>query len=137
MKDREAKRGRMKTIPLFGALMVLGLSACTLFAQDIPGQGVRGIVLLGPHCPVVVEGEECPDTPYETELVVMAPDGASVVKRFASDAYGLFEVLLPVGEYAITSPSGTQLPFCSSGRTFFVVEGKITEITVVCDTGIR
>ncbi|MGH2583140.1 MAG: hypothetical protein ACRDFQ_09640 [Anaerolineales bacterium] len=119
------------------ALLVFGLSACGLSAPAIPGQGIRGTVLLGPHCPVVVEGEDCPDTPYETDLVATTPDGTRVIKRFSSDANGIFEVFLPVGEYAIISPQGTQWPYCSSNGAFFVTAGQITELTVYCDTGIR
>ena len=128
---------RMKGNTKFLIAVSLWLTACGLFTRDIPGQGIRGTVLLGPLCPVVVEGEECPDTPYETDLVVTTSEGARVVKRFSSDPNGSFEVLLPVGEYAISSPQGTQLPYCSSNSTFFVAAGQITQLTVYCDTGIR
>jgi len=127
----------MRNSKVFGFPLTFWLCACTLFSPGVPGQGIRGTVLLGPHCPVVVEGKECPDTPYETDLVLTTSDGAREVTRFSSDASGFFQVLLPVREYAIRSPQGTQLPYCSSNGTFNVLEGQMTEIVVHCDTGIR
>ena len=118
-------------------LAALGFAACGLGVGETPGQGIKGIVLLGPHCPVVQEGQECPDTPFQTELVVTHPDAAGVIKEFSSDANGLFEVSLPVGEYAITSPAGTTLPFCNTQETVIVHEGELTETIVYCDSGIR
>ena len=96
-----------------------------------------GIVLLGPHCPVVQEGVSCPDTPFQTDLVVTRPDGTRTIKEFSSDVNGTFEVLLPPGEYAITSPAGTTLPYCNTQETVIVYEGEFTEIIVYCDTVIR
>jgi len=117
--------------------MILGLAACGLGEQEISGQGIKGIVLLGPHCPVVQEGVPCPDTPFQTDLVVTRPDGTRTIKKFSSDVNGTFEVLLPPGEYAITSPAGTTLPYCNTQETVIVYEGEFTEIIVYCDTGIR
>ena len=119
------------------SFLLLGLAACGLGEQEISGQGIKGIVLLGPHCPVVQEGVPCPDTPFQTDLVVTTPDGARVIKKFSSDVNGMFVLLLPVGEYAITSPAGTTLPYCNSQETDIVYEGELTEIIVYCDTGIR
>lgn len=104
--------------------------------NEVPGQGISGMVLLGPHCPVVQEGEECADTLFETQLVVMNVDGTRVIEEFSSDANGEFEVLLPVGEYVIRSPGNISLPYCDSGPVA-VSEGTMTEIVVYCDTGIR
>jgi hypothetical protein len=41
-----------------------------------------------------------------------------------------------VGAYAIRSPLGDTLPFCTSD-IFEVTASQMTEITVYCDTGIR
>lgn len=125
----------MKSIDLFLALGVFILSFCS---QTIPeGQGIRGIVLLGPNCPVVQADEPCPDTPYQTELVATTADGTNVVKRFSSNASGEFEVNLAVGSYAIRSPNPGGLPYCSTNEPFTVTAEARTEIQVFCDTGIR
>ena len=119
------------------SFLLLGLAACGLGEQEIPGQGIRGIVLLGPHCPVVQEGVPCPDTPFRTDLVVTTPDGARIIKKFSSDVNGMFAVLLPQGEYAITSPGGMTLPYCNTQETVIVYEEELTETIVYCETGIR
>lgn len=125
----------MKSIDLILALGVFVLSFCS---QAIPeGQGVSGNVLLGPNCPVVQQDEPCPDTPYQTELVVTSADGMREIKRFSSDANGEFEVNLAVGTYAIRSPNSGGLPYCSTNEPFTVTAGTMTEVTVFCDTGIR
>lgn len=122
----------MRTAGLLVAAILL--AGCA--AADVAGQGVMGSVLLGPHCPVVQEGEECPDTPFQTELVVTSTGGMDEIKEFSSDANGMFTVLLPVGEYAIRSPQGATLPSCTSD-IFVVAASHLTKITVYCDTGIR
>lgn len=118
------------------AILIAAILLAGCAAADVPGQGVMGSVRLGPHCPVVQEGEECPDTPFQTELVVTSTGGMDEIKEFSSDASGMFAVLLPVGEYAIRSPQGATLPYCTSD-IFVVTASQMTEITVYCDTGIR
>jgi hypothetical protein len=115
------------------SLALIGIVACAA----VPGQGIKGIVLLGPHCPVVQAGSPCPDTPFQTALVVTTPDGSRVIKEFSSDENGMFAVLLPPGEYAIRSPAGTTLPYCTTQSSIIVSSGVLTEATVYCDTGIR
>ncbi len=115
-------------------LVTLGLAACS---QAVVGQGIRGIVLSGPNCPVVQEGVACPDTPFQTDLVVTSLDGMTVIKRFLSSADGSFEVNLPAGEYAIRSVNQTSLPYCTTTNPVYVFERAMTETTVFCDTGIR
>lgn len=119
-------------------LLLIGLSVFASCAAPIPdGQGIRGIVLLGPNCPVVQEGVPCPDTPFQTELVVTSADGLREIKEFSSDAQGQFEISLPVGSYAIRSPQPSGLPYCMTNDTVIVEEGAMTEVIVFCDTGIR
>ncbi|HCJ52252.1 MAG: hypothetical protein A2898_03320 [Candidatus Kerfeldbacteria bacterium RIFCSPLOWO2_01_FULL_48_11] len=105
--------------------------------EDSSQSGIRGIVLSGPQCPVVQEGEECPDVPYATTLVVTTPDGAEVVDTFTSDAAGIFSVGVEPGTYAIRSAAAANvLPYCSLDEVT-VIRGEYTEVTVPCDTGIR
>jgi hypothetical protein len=125
----------MKGIDLFLALGVFVLSFCSQSIQE--GQGVRGTVLLGPNCPVVQADEPCPDTPFQTELVVTTADGINVVKQFSSNSNGEFEVNLAVGTYAIRSPNPGGLPYCSTNEPFTVTAGTMIEANIFCDTGIR
>ena len=118
-----------------GLAVILLLTACSGPAPA--GQGIRGLVLLGPNCPVVQEGIPCPDTPYETQLAVTNLDSTQVIKTFWSNADGTFEVTLPVGEYAIRSAEQGSLRYCASDQPVVVSPGAMTETTVFCDTGIR
>jgi len=100
--------------------------------------GVRGSVLLGPQCPVVREGEDCPDKPYATTLVVTKTDQSKVIKEFKSDENGKFSVQVPPGEYSIRSATVANVhPYCSSRENIIVSSNAYTETVVYCDTGIR
>jgi hypothetical protein len=125
----------MNRIDLILAAGVFVLSFCSQTSTE--GQGIRGKVLLGLNCPVVQEGIPCPDTPFDTDLVVTSEDGSRVVTQFSSDADGEFEVGLPVGIYSIRSPNPGGLPYCSLNEAVRVEEGRMTEVDVFCDTGIR
>lgn len=120
------------------AVTLLSVLAACVGASGATGTGIRGEVLLGPLCPVMIEEEPCPDQPYETRLVVTTADGAREIKEFRSGADGSFIVDLPPGEYALRLAAGANvLPFCATNGTLFVRSGSYTETTVFCDTGIR
>ena len=102
--------------------------------------GIKGNVLLGPICPVVMDPPDpsCQDRPYETRLALTTPDGSRVIKEFYSDAGGNFVVSAAPGEYAIRSSAAANvLPYCSTNETVRVVSGEHTQTVVYCDTGIR
>lgn len=122
-------------IDLILAAGVFLLSFCS--APVTETQGIRGMALLGPNCPVVQEGVPCPDTPYQTDLVVTSADGMRVIKEFSTDAEGEFEVSVPVGVYAIRSPEPGGLPYCMTNEPVSVGAGEVIEVIVFCDTGIR
>jgi hypothetical protein len=113
------------------------------FVEQINGEqesGIRGMVLLGPSCPVVSDppAEECADKPYATTLEVTTSDQVLVIKEFHSEETGEFSVQVPPGEYAIRSAAAANtLPYCSSSGTIKVNASAYTETTVLCDTGIR
>jgi hypothetical protein len=124
-----------KSCLIAGLALILLLTACSGGAPE--GQGIRGLVLLGPNCPVMQEDVPCPDTPYEVQLAVTNLAGTQVIKTFWSKADGTFEVTLPVGEYAIHSIEQGGLPYCASDQPVVVSAGAMTETIVSCDTGIR
>jgi hypothetical protein len=108
------------------------------FVEQI--SGIRGMVLLGPTCPVVTDPPDpkCADRPYATSLVVTTSDQSTVIKELQSDDTGNFSVEVDPGEYAIRSAAASNvLPYCSSGEVIKVNAGAYTETTVQCDTGIR
>ncbi|MGD8405287.1 MAG: hypothetical protein PVJ21_16615 [Anaerolineales bacterium] len=120
------------------SLSILMTLACGLFATPTPtNSGVTGKVLVGPMCPVTIEGQECPDQSYQATLTVNNPDGREIV-QFQTDEQGNFSVPLAPGEYILhpETPKDAPLPFADEQR-FTVREGEYTRLTVQYDSGIR
>lgn len=108
------------------------------------GSGIRGSVILGPICPVMMDPPDpkCADRPFETKLAVTVPDGSRVIKEFYSNALGTFSVSVPPGKYAIRwAVAANVLPYCrvdgNEEGQVQVLANKFSEIIVHCDTGIR
>ena len=119
---------------LFGVL-ILVLATCSIYSPTPRGNGIEGQVLMGPMCPVVQVGQECPDQPFQATLTVNSPNGVQIV-QFQTDAEGRFRVALVPGEYILHPASPDGIPFASD-QTFIVETGKFTQITVHYDSGIR
>lgn len=116
--------------------IVVIVAACGNATPAADG-GVEGRVTVGPTCPVVREGTECPDQPFQAVLKVTDPEGREVAKG-KSDAAGLFRIALPPGDYVLVpeSPSGTVPPFAAPIE-FQVDAGAWTRLEVSFDSGIR
>ena len=98
-------------------------------------QGVEGIVLLGPQCPVATAQDPCPDSPYQAWIRVRRLDGGTVT-RVRSGEDGRFRVGLRPGTYRLDPESGDPLPFAME-QEVEVEAGRYTEVVVSFDTGIR
>jgi hypothetical protein len=126
-------------------IMSLAISACTTSEdqEDLPptptpaGSGVEGYVWIGPTCPVVHVGTECPDRPYETGLTVIDTEGQDIISG-RSDEAGYFRLLLPPGNYILVPeiPNPNAPPFADP-IPFDVELGSFTQITVSYDSGMR
>ena len=146
----EAYPGPMRT--LASVLLVLALTACpdrfrvvddplSLGAEGnrVPGDGssgIEGTVLVGPQCPVVREGEDCPDRPLAAKIEVKA--GERLVARFSSDAQGKFRVPLAPGAYSLVpeGSSGNVLPR-GIPQDVTVTAGQFAPVSIQYDSGIR
>jgi len=120
------------------ALILLLTQACGLVATPAPtDSGITGKVLIGPMCPVVREGEECPDQPYQATITVNSLEGRKIV-QFQTDEQGNFKVPLAPGEYILhpETPEGKPYPFAGE-QQFTVMPGEFNRINVVFDSGIR
>ena len=116
-------------------VLILVLATCSIYSPTPRGSGMQGQVLLGPMCPVVQPGQECPDQPYQATLTVKTPDGVQIA-QFQTDADGHFNIPLVPGNYILHPESPNGIPF--AGDQSFVVEtGNYTQITVNYDSGIR
>ncbi len=123
-------------ILLCSALVALALAGCAS-PTAMPESGVTGTVWIGPMCPVVREGEPCPDQPYPTTLVVTDADGRERARQ-ETDPTAAFHIPLPPGDYVLSpltdNPGG--LAFASP-LPITVVAGQWTVVEVHVDSGIR
>ena len=116
-------------------VLILVLATCSIYSPTPRGSGIEGQVWLGPMCPIVQPGQNCPDQPYQATITVKTRDGVQIA-QFHSDGQGHFRVPLVPGEYILHPESPNGIPF--AGDQSFVVEtGRYTQITVHYDSGIR
>jgi hypothetical protein len=116
-------------------VLILALATCSIYSPTPRGSGLEGQVLLGPMCPVVQSGQECPDQPYQATLTVKSLDGLQIT-QFQTDAQGRFRVSLVPGQYILHPESPNGIPFAED-QSFRVETGRYTKITVYYDSGIR
>ncbi len=119
-------------IALFAAFLLL--AGCERPAPS--GTGIRGVVVLGPTCPVESLTSPCPDRPFEGDVRATASDGATSV--VSTDGQGRFTINLREGTYVVVavSPGGSGLP-APVPQTVQVLTGSYTRVTLEVDTGIR
>jgi hypothetical protein len=116
--------------------VVLGVIASACGASAGAGtSGIRGLVLLGPQCPVVQQGSPCPDTPFEGTVAVTDLSGR-LVGTTRSGADGRFEIRLDPGTYLLQAIDLQGVTF-SKPVTMEVTAGHMNDATVLVDTGIR
>ena len=123
---------------IFLAPIVLLTLACSLFATPMPiDSGITGKVLLGPICPVMIEGQECPNQPYQATITVNSLGNREII-QFQTDEQGNFKVPLAPGNFILhpEPPKGAPFPFATE-QQFTVKPGEFTRLTVTYDSGIR
>ncbi|HSG10112.1 MAG TPA: hypothetical protein VLA36_17265 [Longimicrobiales bacterium] len=119
------------------ACVTLALAACdssSLLGPDA-AQGVEGLVLLGPQCPVATPDEPCPDLPYAASIVILdrRQDFVTIVE---SGADGTFRVGLEPGLYILVPEQGDPFPSAKE-QVVEIREGVWSSVTIHYDTGIR
>lgn len=122
---------------LFAPIVWISL-ACGLFPTPTPtDSGITGKALVGPMCPVMREGEGCPDQPYQATITVSSLEDRRIV-QFQTDEQGNFNVPLAPGEYILhpETPEGVPFPFADD-QSFVILPGEFTRIIVLYDSGIR
>ena len=116
-------------------VMILALATCSIYSPTPRGSGIEGQVLLGPMCPVVQQGQECPDQPYQATLTVKDLSGLQIA-QFQTDEQGRFKLPLVPGEYMLHPESPNGIPFAGD-QSFLVETGRYTRVTIHYDSGIR
>ena len=118
----------------FIGLFIISLATCS--TQPAPtDSGIEGQVFIGPNCPVVQEGQECPDQPYQATLTVTSLEGGKIV-QVQTDEAGRFKIPLAPGQYLLHPESPNVMPFAVE-QTLIVEAGKFTQVSVMYDSGIR
>lgn len=97
---------------------------------------LTGIVLVGPMCPVIREGQECPDKRATDVALRITHTKSGIVYTTTTDSSGAFSVSLPAGTYRIENGSTKPYPRISPVEVS-VVSGKPASIVVHGDSGIR
>jgi hypothetical protein len=112
-----------------------GSEATPSGAQD---EGVRGVVLLGPQCPVETATSPCPDVPLPGVTIRVLQDGDPLDVTATSDESGRFELRLPPGQYTLEAIVPADGPGMSAKPVdVSVSRGAFVEVVVPVDTGIR
>ncbi len=123
--------------PVVGIGILLVLTACS--SGDALGpnaaQGIEGLALLGPQCPVETLEDPCPDLPHQARIDVLTAEGAFVTRVQSGDD-GRFRVGVHPGSYILDPESGNPFPIAGE-IDVEVKEGVFTQVTVNFDTGIR
>jgi hypothetical protein len=127
---------------LIAAVGLLALTGCAADASDAGSHrsGVSGRVLLGPACPVEVEGQPCDDimavhatVTVSEQLPGEAYAAGRVVATTTTDARGAFRVDVAPGEYVVTADAGMSCELMDVR----VAADAYSTMDVPCDTGIR
>jgi hypothetical protein len=117
------------------AFLGWSLAACSGGGPP-PDSGVEGRVWVGPMCPVVQLGVECPDRPLEADIDVLDSNGR-IVTRAHSAADGTYRIPLVQGSYVLTPlPGDSGLPFASP-VPIEVLDGTWISLDFHYDSGIR
>ncbi|MEK7554945.1 MAG: hypothetical protein AAB518_03110 [Patescibacteria group bacterium] len=131
----------MTKIPFISSVTGAILIVIFLFwmnRQDSTNGEVRGIVLLGPICPVerIPPDPNCAPKPYQVSIDIYQIRGGYPLKRIETESDGTFSVTLAPGEYEFRPAGETPFPICDR-ESVRVDSGLTSEIKLLCDTGIR
>ena len=137
--DWQAAQMRIRKLPLpapaaAALLLAVACGSSTLLGPDA-SQGIDGLVLLGPLCPVQTPTDPCPDRPYEASIEIEST-GGSRVTVVRSDADGRFHVGLRPGTYHLAPESGDPFPIAAE-QDVVVKTGSYSDVVIRFDTGIR
>jgi hypothetical protein len=116
-------------------VLILVLATCSIYNPTPKGNGIEGQVLIGPMCPVVQQGQECPDQPYRATLTVNTPNGVQIA-QIKTDEQGRFKLTLVPGEYILHPESPNGIP-SAADQPVVVSSGQYTQLTIHYDSGIR
>jgi hypothetical protein len=99
--------------------------------------GVKGIVTIGPTCPVERPGDpNCRDKPYRAAMKLVRARGHTLVKTFTPGSDGRFTVHVAAGRYVLEKAVPSRLPSLRP-VTVTVRRHQFTRVAIQFDSGIR
>lgn len=119
-------------------IMILLLATCSMqpsASANTINTGIEGQVYIGPMCPVIRQGQACPDQPYQATLTVNSLEGRRITQA-QTDKQGHFKIQLAPGQYILHPESPNVMPHASE-QTVTVEDGQFTQVVVNYDSGIR
>ena len=122
------------------SICLVALAACGSGSpgtdEGAPSGGIRGVVVAGPQCPVVVQGSPCPDRPWRG-LVRASTARGTVADEVETDARGRFELVVEPGTYDVVPVLETARLPSASPVTVTVPASGWVDVELRVDTGIR
>jgi hypothetical protein len=130
-----------RTLALLGALLLVGCLPVSSppLVERMGSLSVTAVA--GPVCPVERDPPDpaCAPRPVAAARVFVQPgDGRDIlVAQGATGADGVLELELPAGDYIVAGGEVEGLMGLPEPMTVTVAAGRITEVTLSYDTGIR
>ncbi len=90
-------------VPVLAAMAVAGggLAADAGDSAEPPVSGIRGLVVLAPSCPVILERDPCPEPARSVSIVIRRAADRTRVATIGTDARGRFRKALEPGTYLL------------------------------------
>jgi hypothetical protein len=108
-------------------------------ARGVPGTGIHVIAVAGPTCPVetVPPDPACAPKPVPHVTVLVMDAGGTVQVKAILDAAGQQFLDLQPGAYVVNAEGVAGFMNGPEAQRVTVEDGRITEVTLAFDTGIR
>ena len=130
------RNAMFRKISLLGLFVLAACAPKTIPFEPVTS-GLEVEVFIGPMCPVVQQGQECPDQPYQATLTVLHADGEEY-QQFETDQNGRYTITLLPGQYILRPERTKDNPIASAGeQKFTIMTDEITHLVVNYDSGIR
>lgn len=100
------------------------------------GQGVEGVVYVGPMCAEMQANDSCEDVPYEATISVLGQGLAELI-RFETDGQGRFRIALEPGTYVLRPEPGAGGLILAEEQLVTVTDGEFLQVQIVYDAGVE
>ena len=125
--------------PAVLVLSILLLGGCARLSDGggpPPDSGIEGMVVIGPTCPVEIQGSPCPDRPASAPLSIR--QNGQEVAHTRSLENGTFKIVLAPGSYSVVPVQPSPgIPPTAGPVQVTVKPHEFAHVRIVFDSGIR